>query len=257
MSSGTHWQQTLLKQRVPCFPAALPKLHGLNHQKLDNLLSILSSSSSSAHPSTPPSILQPRSAYSLCQYYHQRDGLLCLGLVWTCNRSITLHHTDLRRQQPLEWQIQRDRGGERERQAEKESSARGERRDHPSQKQRDPPVPQRKGPPPPDPSGRRGGPCVAGKATGTMQLGLVALAMVFLSSMGHSDSLKLSKARRQRRGEFSLFLSLFWSLQHCCLSFLWSESQLWTSYKHLTSKVKITFCLFSHHSYLFFLCGLC
>uniref|UniRef100_A0A672HC60 R-spondin 1 n=1 Tax=Salarias fasciatus TaxID=181472 RepID=A0A672HC60_SALFA len=32
-----------------------------------------------------------------------------------------------------------------------------------------------------------------------MQLGLVALAMVFLSSMGHSDVLKLSKARRQRR----------------------------------------------------------
>ncbi|XP_029927416.1 R-spondin-1 [Myripristis murdjan] len=32
-----------------------------------------------------------------------------------------------------------------------------------------------------------------------MQLGLVALAMVFLSSMSHSDVLKLSKARRQRR----------------------------------------------------------
>ncbi|XP_041845129.1 R-spondin-1 [Melanotaenia boesemani] len=32
-----------------------------------------------------------------------------------------------------------------------------------------------------------------------MQLGLVALAMIFLSSMGHSDVLKLSKARRQRR----------------------------------------------------------
>uniref|UniRef100_A0A8C9Z5Q8 R-spondin 1 n=1 Tax=Sander lucioperca TaxID=283035 RepID=A0A8C9Z5Q8_SANLU len=32
-----------------------------------------------------------------------------------------------------------------------------------------------------------------------MQLRLVALAMVFLSSMGHSDALKLSKARRQRR----------------------------------------------------------
>ncbi|KAL3980427.1 sal-like protein [Sarotherodon galilaeus] len=32
-----------------------------------------------------------------------------------------------------------------------------------------------------------------------MQLGLVALAMVFLSSMGHSDVLKLSKARRHRR----------------------------------------------------------
>ncbi|KAJ4930756.1 hypothetical protein JOQ06_025064 [Pogonophryne albipinna] len=32
-----------------------------------------------------------------------------------------------------------------------------------------------------------------------MQLGLVALAMIFLSSMGHSEALKLSKARRQRR----------------------------------------------------------
>ncbi|XP_056142187.1 R-spondin-1 isoform X1 [Lampris incognitus] len=32
-----------------------------------------------------------------------------------------------------------------------------------------------------------------------MQLGLVALAMVFLGSMGHGDVLKLSKARRQRR----------------------------------------------------------
>lgn len=32
-----------------------------------------------------------------------------------------------------------------------------------------------------------------------MQLGLVALAMVILSSMGHSDVLKLSKTRRQRR----------------------------------------------------------
>lgn len=32
-----------------------------------------------------------------------------------------------------------------------------------------------------------------------MQLGLVALAMIILSSMGHSDVLKLSKARRQRR----------------------------------------------------------
>ncbi|MEQ2201560.1 R-spondin-1, partial [Xenoophorus captivus] len=30
-------------------------------------------------------------------------------------------------------------------------------------------------------------------------LGLVALAMIILSSMGHSDVLKLSKARRQRR----------------------------------------------------------
>lgn len=28
--------------------------------------------------------------------------MLCLGLVWTCNRSITLHHTGSRTQQPLE-----------------------------------------------------------------------------------------------------------------------------------------------------------
>lgn len=65
----------------------------------------------------------------------------------------------------------------------------------------------------PAPSGRRVEPCVATKATRTMQLGLVVLAMIFLSSMGHSDALKLSKARRQRRGEFSLsqlvFVSLF------------------------------------------------
>ncbi|KAM3614052.1 uncharacterized protein V6R79_009120 [Siganus canaliculatus] len=32
-----------------------------------------------------------------------------------------------------------------------------------------------------------------------MHLGLVVLAVVFLSSMGHSDALRLSKARRQRR----------------------------------------------------------
>lgn len=102
---------------------------------------------------------------------------------------------------------------ERERQTEGESSATGERRDHPSQQKRDSPVPQRKGPPPqPDPSGRRGGPCVTAKATGTMQLRLVALAMVFLSSMGHSDVLKLSKARRQRRGEFSLSQLVFYLL---------------------------------------------
>ncbi|KAL6109734.1 rspo1 [Pungitius sinensis] len=32
-----------------------------------------------------------------------------------------------------------------------------------------------------------------------MQLGLLALAMVFVSSVGHSDALRLSKGRRQRR----------------------------------------------------------
>uniref|UniRef100_A0A673KKQ3 R-spondin 1 n=1 Tax=Sinocyclocheilus rhinocerous TaxID=307959 RepID=A0A673KKQ3_9TELE len=35
-----------------------------------------------------------------------------------------------------------------------------------------------------------------------MHLGLVALAVVFLGSMGHGDNLKASKARRQRRSEY-------------------------------------------------------
>lgn len=192
------------------------------------------SSPSSAHPLDPPPSYNP--ALSTPFVSTTTNMMACcasgmFGLV-TAASSFTRQ-----RQQPLEWKTKR----------EKESSATGERRDHLSQQQRDPPVPQRKGAPPPDPSGRRGGPCVAGKATGTMQLGLVALAIVFLSSMGHSDALKLSKARRQRRGEF-LFWSLFFlPLQHCCLSFLRSESQWWMSCKHLTSKVKITFCLFSHH----------
>lgn len=50
---------------------------------------------------------------------------------------------------------------------------------------------------------------MARKATRTMQLGLVALAMIFLSAMGHSDALKLSKAKRHRRGEFSLSQLVF------------------------------------------------
>ena len=114
-----------------------------------------------------------------------------------------------------------------------------------------------RGPPLPDLSGCRGGPCIAWKATETMQLGLMAMAMIFLSSMGHSDVLKLSKARRQRRGKFSpcqflLFVRFLLPQQQSCFSFLWSESLRWMSYKHLTRKVKITFCLFSPHSYLFF-----
>ncbi|XP_053737170.1 R-spondin-1 [Synchiropus splendidus] len=40
---------------------------------------------------------------------------------------------------------------------------------------------------------------MAAKPTRTMQLGMVALAMVFLSSVGQGDALKLSKTRRQRR----------------------------------------------------------
>lgn len=63
---------------------------------------------------------------------------------------------------------------------------------------------------PPVRSGRRGLPLHGrGRSARTMQLGLVALAMIFLSSMGHGDALKLSKARRLRRGEwFPLLLPL-------------------------------------------------
>lgn len=149
-----------------------------------------------------PLYLQPRSVCSLYQCYHQNDGVPCLRLVWACKCSITLHYTALRTQQSLEWKIQRDRGGGKGRDRKRTVPQREEGSS--SQQQRDPPVPQRKGAPPPDPSGCRGGPCMAEKATGTMQLGLLALAMVFLSSMGHSDALKLSKARRQRRGELCL-----------------------------------------------------
>lgn len=136
-------------------------------------------------------------------------------------------------------------------------------RAHRFQQQSNPPVSQRKGAHPlPDTSGCRGGPCTAWKATGTMRLGLVVLAMIFLSSMGHSDVLKLSKARRQRRGKLSLFHCVsfvshffFFCLQMSCFSLLESHLLWWTSYKHLTSEVKITFSLFSHHSHLFFIAG--
>lgn len=67
-----------------------------------------------------------------------------------------------------------------------------------------------------------------------MQLGLVALAMIFLSSMGHGDALKL-KARRLHRGEsfpplpplviVSLSPSGSIRLLRCWLSSLRSDSQ--------------------------------
>lgn len=144
------------------------------------------------------------SVCSFCQNYHQRDGLLCLRLVWTYNRSITLHSTDLRMQQVLERKRQakgkkrqsgEGRGRRSERHHRKKEGSSFHATEvftcHPEEALHVP-----------APSGRRVGPCVARKATRTMQLGLVVLAMVFLSSMGHSDALKLSKARRQRRGEF-------------------------------------------------------
>lgn len=105
-----------------------------------------------------------------------------------------------------------------------------------------------------------------GRSARTMQLGLVALAMIFLSSMGHGDALMLSKARRLRRGElfppllplgqtFSFFFSLLPVLSVCRTtgSRLSSPTRCgWVSCKHLTSKAQITFCLFFCRSYLFF-----
>lgn len=119
---------------------------------------------------------------------------------------------------------------------------------------------------PPVTSGRRGLPLHdRGRSARTMQLGLVALVMIFLSSMGHDDALKLSKARRLRRGEFfrpllPLWLILsFFSLSHlfhpsvCTagarLSSLTRSS--WVSCKHLTSKVKITLFIFLCFLFLF------
>lgn len=40
-------------------------------------------------------------------------------------------------------------------------------------------------------------------AAGTMQLGLLTLVVVFISSMGYSDSLKIPRGRRQRHSESS------------------------------------------------------
>lgn len=155
------------------------------------------------------------SCYSFCQNYHQCDGLLCLRLVWTYNRNITLHFTYLRMQQVLERKRQAKKKKKRVGKGEADGVSGTSRKKEGSSfhatevftchTEEALHVPA--------PSGRRVGPCVARKATRTMQLGLVVLAMIFLSSMGHSDALKLSKARRQRRGEFSLsqlvFVSLF------------------------------------------------
>lgn len=120
---------------------------------------------------------------------------------------------------------------------------------------------------PPVTSGRRGLPLHGrGRSARTMQLGLVALAMIFLSSMGHGDALKLSKARRLRRGELfppllplGLIFFISFSLSVVLSNCRTAGSRLrcptrcgWVSSKHLTSKVKITFCLFSRRSYLFF-----
>lgn len=144
-----------------------------------------------------------------CQNYHQ-----CLGLVWTCDRSITLHFTDLRMQRVLEWKRQAQKKKERKKRG---GQGRGRRSEQYHRKKEGSSFHAAKvftchieeALHVPAPSGRRGGPCVARKATRTMQLGLVVLAMIFLSSMGHGNALKLSKARRQRRGEFSLSQLVF------------------------------------------------
>lgn len=207
----THSQQTLLQRQVPCFPASPsqaswvepPEVHQSPLHSL--LLFILQTT---PQPPLPPSD-NPALSAPICQYYHQRDGLLCLGLVWTCNRSITLHYAAATRVKETE----RQRGGKGESDRGREQCDRREEGSSvPAEEGFTCPTEEGPPPPQPDPSGRRGGPCVAAKATGTMQLGLVALAMVFLSSMGHSDVLKLSKARRQRRGEFSLSQLVFYLL---------------------------------------------
>lgn len=155
---------------------------------------------------------------------------------------------------------QRNKEGNGRDQQTNQKSSTLEKQEHPSLRRKDPPVSHRKwAAPPPDPSSCRGGLCFAGTATGTMQLGLVALAMVFLSSMGHSEAVNYSKARRQRRGESPRFcLPQVVLITRCPyalrLWFLWSESQRRVSYKHLTGNVKITLCLLCHHFYLFFLC---
>lgn len=78
------------------------------------------------------------SRYSFCQNYHQCDGLLCLRLVWTYNRNITLHFTYLRMQQVLE----------RKRQAKKKKKSgegRGRRSERHHQKKRGIILPRHRG----------------------------------------------------------------------------------------------------------------
>lgn len=108
----THSQQTLLQRQVPCFPASPsqaswvepPEVHQSPLHSL--LLFILQTT---PQPPLPPSD-NPALSAPICQYYHQRDGLLCLGLVWTCNRSITLHYAAATRVKETE----RQRGGKGE-----------------------------------------------------------------------------------------------------------------------------------------------
>lgn len=103
-----------------------------------------------------------------------------------------------------------------------------------------------------------------GRSARTMQLGLVALAMIFLSSMGHGDALMLSKARRLRRGElfpplpllgllFSfLSLSLNGSIRlpHRWLSSPLSDS-LWLGVSQTFNKQSTDNVLFIFSSFLF------
>lgn len=204
-----------------------PVLHGLNPHHRD------------LHPTA---LLQGR----VCQQPRcQCEGFSCLGLIWTCNNGFAPRlaaETGVNDTQRA-W-------GRRGGQGETETQRRGgiirpnRREVHLSHKG--------KGSPP-----YLNHLVTGGKATGTMQLGLVALAIIFISSMGHSDDLKLSKARRQRRGESSPSLRTFvfvFLVLHRAAAFLllWSESQRRTSCKHQTCKVKITLCLFCNSSFMFF-----
>lgn len=197
-------------------PVSLPaqlRLHGLNHQYFIRL-SILSSSSSS----TQPLSLRFPATTQLCLVpLPELPPVGWLVVPRTCLDLQLQHHPPLHRPtnaastRVKEKSEGKKEGWGRERRIEKASPPKKER-DHPSQRLRYSPVLQRK-PIHTCSIWSQGAPCAARKATRTMQLGLVALAMIFLSSMGHSDALVFSKTRRQRRGEFSLsqlvFVSLF------------------------------------------------
>lgn len=126
VNTAAHWQQARLKQWVPCLPASPPRASWVEPPEFRSpfhslLLLILHTT-----PRPPLSCYSPALSTPLCQSYHHRDALLCLGLVWTCNRSITLHFTESPTQQPLEWKSRRRGQGKGETQTERERCHREE-----------------------------------------------------------------------------------------------------------------------------------
>lgn len=204
---------------VLCQPAH-SKLHGLNHQNFD-LLSIHSSSSSasffpSSFSTQALSMLKPCSGYSPLT---ELPPQWCLVVPWACS--------DWTRSQPSPFASEslwhRRHGSEGVEEGEEEKGGRGRDatqsraagNDEVKRRHRIWVIldcsrgvftcPGEEGTlsHPPVTSGRRGVPLHSrGRSARTMRLGLVALVMIFLNSMDHDDALKLSKAKRLRRGEF-------------------------------------------------------